>query len=704
MDDRRYEKRAEDPAQERFPLPHPPTIRNPFWHGDFADPFLLKVRGMYYAFATEPADRPEPGAPIFPILRSEDMIVWEAAGHALTALDAPFFRYWAPEVTAYNGLFYLYYAVHTDEFRAAIRVAVAEQPAGPYRDTGRDLTSSLFPWAIDPHVFRDDDGRWYLYYTVEFLELESGLTGTGNVVDLLLDPLTVVGRPARVTAPRHAWQLFEAQRAAKGGVDWYTVEGPTVLRHRNRYYEMFSGGCYYRDNYAVSYAVSDTPIGAGGLHDTSWEDRASDPAHLLIAGRAGSLVSPGHNSVVAAPNNVDLYLAYHAWLPDRSGRFPCLDRLYWHGDVPWTPAPTIGPQEAPPRPRLYERFAGQALDPAWTPRDGRWRQREGMVVQEDQQAGLAALAHCEPLGPAWLLEVNLCRQDGDAAAGVALRGEAEDGLDVLIDVRAGMLRARMPDVAGGALAATSLPEGFRSEAWHQVLLGYRGEALTVRLDGVPSLRLAHAGLTGGFSLLTERGGAAFAAVALTDHFRDEFLEPDVPPERLGWRTVGPAEAAPWRVRDGAIEQPLPNGVYTLLSDPRLARAECGATLRALQPGTGGEAAFGLLLQQTERDGVAVLFIEQGGGWRLRVEGWGRAALTDGAADLPPGIDLGAWQTLRLVRDADRLVVELNGLRLLDIAMPPGAASPGLITRGTAAAFTGVWCTGRPAISVTTEHT
>jgi GH43 family beta-xylosidase len=302
VDDRRYGQRAAGQGQERSSLPHPPALQNPFWHGDFADPFLLKVRGMYYAFATEPADRPAPGAPIFPILRSEDMIAWEAAGHALAALDAPLFRYWAPEVTAYNGLFYLYYAVHTEEFRAAIRVATAEQPAGPYRDSGRDLTSTLFPWAIDPHVFRDDDGRWYLYYTVEFLELESGLTGTGNVVDVMLDPLTVAGRPARVTAPRHAWQLFEARRAAKGGVDWYTVEGPAVLRHRNRYYELFSGGCYYRDNYAVSYAVSDTPIGAGGLHDASWEDRAGDPANLLIAPDAspastastGMAMCPGH--------------------------------------------------------------------------------------------------------------------------------------------------------------------------------------------------------------------------------------------------------------------------------------------------------------------------------------------------------------------------------------------------------------------------
>jgi hypothetical protein len=66
----------------------------------------------------------------------------------MLALGGAYYRYRAPEVTVHNGPFLLYYAVHTEPFRAAIRVAVAEVPCGPFRDRGHDLTSACVPCAI----------------------------------------------------------------------------------------------------------------------------------------------------------------------------------------------------------------------------------------------------------------------------------------------------------------------------------------------------------------------------------------------------------------------------------------------------------------------------------------------------------------------------------------------------------------------------
>src|SRR5581483_4319622 len=113
-------------------------------------------------------ERPAEGEMVFPILTSPDLVRWQPAGRAMPALDHCYFRYWAPEVTEHNDRFLLYYAVHTGEFRATIRVAVAERPEGPFHDSGHDLTGALFDWSIDPHVFRDDEGAWYLFSTVEF--------------------------------------------------------------------------------------------------------------------------------------------------------------------------------------------------------------------------------------------------------------------------------------------------------------------------------------------------------------------------------------------------------------------------------------------------------------------------------------------------------------------------------------------------------
>ncbi len=333
------------------------TFSNPLWTRNFPDPFVLKVCGRYYAYATDSEEKPTQGTPVFPILTSTDLVSWHEVGKAMSALGSPYYLYWAPEVTICNGQFFLYYAVHNaEEFAASIRVAVADSPEGPFIDSGHELTRSQTSWAIDPHVFRDQDGQSYLYMTIEYLDSSTGFVGSGNAVDRLLDPFTLEGKLTRVTPPSQAWQLYEAQRSTKGGIDWYTVEGPTVLQHRRKYYEMFSGGCYYRDNYAISYATSDVPRGPNGLHDTSWQDWQGRTGHAFLVQGNQHVLSPGHNSLVLSPNNTEQYIAYHALQSNMLDRYAYLDRLFWHGDEMWTNAPTYTPQPAPAMPRIRELF------------------------------------------------------------------------------------------------------------------------------------------------------------------------------------------------------------------------------------------------------------------------------------------------------------------------------------------------------------
>jgi GH43 family beta-xylosidase len=669
-----------------------PTRRNPFWSESFADPFLLKARGRYYAYATEPEEYPAVGAPIFPILGSEDLVNWYPCGQAMQALGEPYFRYWAPEVTEYNGEFLLYYAVHTEPFRAAIRVAVAERPDGPFHDASRDLTSSAVSWAIDPHVFRDEDGQWYLFYTTEYVETETGLVGTCNVVDRLLDPMTPAGAPTLVTPPRHAWQLFERRRAEKGGLDWYCVEGPSVLRHRNRYYEMFSGGCYYRDNYAVSYATSDTPIGTAGMRDHSWEDTAAYPSDLLIHGSAGTLVSPGHNSVVVGPNNVDLYIAYHAWPADRSRRLPCLDRLYWHGEALWTAAPTSAPRSAPALPRLRELFQGEHLDQNWSGQGGRWSQEDGPVVQIDERIGSAVLTQASQLGPAWLLEVNARYIAGDGAYGVDLQGPQNGGLAVMIDPRSARLEARLSSASAPRVVGVSLPAGFRADAWHQILIAYAGSTLTVRLDGTPLLHAGYDGLTGPFALRTERCSAAFTAVTLTDHFHDEFQDDEQSLESLGWQEPRSSRSGR-HIHAGTLVQPDVEGEHVLVKGACLSSFEYGVTLRLLDSGAAGEPDFGLILQQSVGHSIAVLIARRGTAWQILVQRRGDDIELLSTVPLPTAFDPHHWHTILVVRRRQALTICLDGPEVLVTAIPAGSYTCGLLTAGAAVAFMRVWHTG-----------
>ena len=174
------------------------TYLNPVYPHSFPDPFVLKYLGRYYAYATGHA----PDGRIFEAITSTDLVNWETLGGAMDPLETGEPFYWAPEVTYYNGKFYLYYSVGNEKFMT-LRVAVSNRPDGGFADAGVKLTSQDF--AIDAHVFRDDDGSWWMFYATDFLEYSH--VGTGTVVDRMLDMFTLAGDPRPVTRAKYDWQV-----------------------------------------------------------------------------------------------------------------------------------------------------------------------------------------------------------------------------------------------------------------------------------------------------------------------------------------------------------------------------------------------------------------------------------------------------------------------------------------------------------------
>jgi GH43 family beta-xylosidase len=309
------------------------TYTNPVYPGYFADPFVFGVKGTYYAYGT--------GSLVdgraFEVLRSENLTDWESIGGALEPLGSQFTDYWAPEVAEEDGVFYMYFSAGAEEhLLQQLRVAVASDPAGPFRSDGTLLTGDD-PFSIDAHPFRDDDGTWYLYYARDFLEGDR--VGTALVVDRLDNMKELRGE--RVTALRASsdWQLFQAGRKVYGGVyDWHTVEGPFVKKRSGKYYLFYSGGSFQNDTYGVSYAVADRPLGP-------FEEPEGDGPAILRS-VPGEVIGPGHNSIVEGPDGHD-YIVYHAWDPDMTARRMCIDRLEWGPEGPRCSGATSSPQPAP---------------------------------------------------------------------------------------------------------------------------------------------------------------------------------------------------------------------------------------------------------------------------------------------------------------------------------------------------------------------
>ena len=321
------------------------TYVNPVWDGYFADPFVWRHGDEYFAIGTGPAEAAGAVGPrVFPLLRSPDLATWRAAGHALVRPDAALGdAYWAPEVAYAAGTFFLYYSVGHQDAGHQLRVATSPRPEGPYVDAGHALVDpGTCAFAIDPHPFRDDDGRWYLFYARDFLDAgPSCRAGTALVVEPLDGMTRLAGTPTVVLRARHDWQRFARDRAMYGGrYDWHTLEGPAVLRHDGRHYCFYSGGRWETADYGVDYAVAAHVLGP-------YDDRGAEHGPRVLRSAPPDAVGPGHNSFVVGPDGDTVYVAYHAWDGQLRARRMFVDRLVWTSAGPRCLGPTTDPQPRP---------------------------------------------------------------------------------------------------------------------------------------------------------------------------------------------------------------------------------------------------------------------------------------------------------------------------------------------------------------------
>jgi GH43 family beta-xylosidase len=317
---------------------------NPVWDGSMPDPFVLRHRGVYYAFGTTGPERKRDGR-IFTLLRSTNLYEWEELGGALTPpAGAEGQEFWAPEVAERDGTFFMYYSMGGKEPHK-LRIATSDKPEGPYKDLGIRLLDPKSPFTIDAHPFRDDDGTWYLFYARDFLDREGGAhPGTAVVVDRLVDMTKLAGESRTVLRAHYEWTLFEANRKMPeyGGrtFNWHTIEGPVVTKRDGRYYCFYSGSNYQTERYGVDYAVASSVVGP-------YSGAGAQRGPRVLKTVPGKVRGPGHHSFAVGPDGKTEYIVYHAWDPGMKARKMCIDKMAWTPEGPRCLGPTWTPQEAP---------------------------------------------------------------------------------------------------------------------------------------------------------------------------------------------------------------------------------------------------------------------------------------------------------------------------------------------------------------------
>lgn len=221
-------------------------FNNPIFLG--ADPFLLAYGGKYYLYCTKQTEdtldayiTSNTDIDGFEVFESSDLKTWENKGYCLKKGDGVIGEkwFWAPEVTYYNGKFYMVYTAEEH-----IAMAVADSPLGPFRQTEQKWLRD--GKAIDGHILIDDDGKIYLYYV---------RLGGGNrifVATLTDDLLSIESEHEEcLIAVSEPWET----------IDCKVAEGPFVLKHKGLYYLSYSCNHTRNPNYSVGYATSASPLG-----------------------------------------------------------------------------------------------------------------------------------------------------------------------------------------------------------------------------------------------------------------------------------------------------------------------------------------------------------------------------------------------------------------------------------------------------------
>ena len=213
---------------------------------------------------------------------------------------------WAPSVIKNEDHYYFFFGandIQSDKQYGGIGVAIADNPAGPFRDhLGHPLIAAFHNGAqpIDQFAFRDRDGTYYLIYGgwrhCNIVRLKNDFTGL-----LPFDDSTVY---KEITPEGY-------------------VEGPFMFYRNGKYYFMWSEGGWTGPNYSVAYAIGDTPFGP---FKRVGKILQQDPAIATGA---------GHHSVINVPGTDEWYIVYHRrplTEKDPNSRVTCIDHMYFDKD------------------------------------------------------------------------------------------------------------------------------------------------------------------------------------------------------------------------------------------------------------------------------------------------------------------------------------------------------------------------------------
>jgi hypothetical protein len=248
-----------------------------------ADPSAHVFNGKIYIYPSHDVDAGDAFDDLGSHFAMEDYLVLSMEspqsdamdnGTALHVNDVPWAekQMWAPDAAEKEGKYYLFFPAKAYDGIFRIGVAVGNKPEGPFVPQEEPIKDSF---SIDPAVFKDDDGSYYMYFggiwggqlqrwrtgqfnggqpdsPVAFLPEANEPALCAKVAKLTDDLLAFAETPADVLI------LDEVGNPLlQGDTERRFFEASWMHKYNGKYYFSYSTG----DTHFICYAVGDNPYG-----------------------------------------------------------------------------------------------------------------------------------------------------------------------------------------------------------------------------------------------------------------------------------------------------------------------------------------------------------------------------------------------------------------------------------------------------------
>lgn len=179
---------------------------------------------------------------------------------------------WAPDANEKDGTYYLFFPAKAYDGIFRIGVATSSSPTGPFTAQSEAIKDSF---SIDPAVFKDDDGSYYMYFgglwggqlqrwragtfnadqpdnPSAFLPLDNEPALLPYVAQMADDLLEFAEKPVAIEIVDENGALLLA-----GDKERRFFEAAWMHKYKGKYYFSYSTG----DTHFICYAIGDNPYG-----------------------------------------------------------------------------------------------------------------------------------------------------------------------------------------------------------------------------------------------------------------------------------------------------------------------------------------------------------------------------------------------------------------------------------------------------------